>query len=45
MGNMDSFTVAVLCGAAAVIIGFILMMVFDKKRTAAPGGTSKPTGK
>jgi NADH:ubiquinone oxidoreductase subunit 6 (subunit J) len=45
MDKMDSFTVAVLCGAAGVIVGFVLMMVFDKKRTAASSGTSKPTGK
>ena len=42
---MDSFTIAVLVGAAGVIVGFILMMVFDKKRTNPPGGPAKPTGK
>jgi hypothetical protein len=39
---MDNFTIAVLAGAAAVIIGFVLMMVFDKKSTSLP---SKPAGK
>jgi NADH:ubiquinone oxidoreductase subunit 6 (subunit J) len=32
MEKMDSFTIAVLLGAVGVIAGFILMMVFDKKR-------------
>jgi hypothetical protein len=45
MEKMDSFTVAVLIGAAGVIVGFILMMVFDKKRTNTPSGPVKPTGK
>jgi NADH:ubiquinone oxidoreductase subunit 6 (subunit J) len=45
MEKMDSFTVAVLIGAAGVIVGFILMMVFDKKRTKAPSAPVKPTGK
>lgn len=44
MEKFDSFTVAVLCGAAGVIIGFILMMVFDKKRSAVSDST-KPAGK
>ncbi|HET9131401.1 MAG TPA: hypothetical protein VFO86_10660 [Terriglobia bacterium] len=44
---MDSFTIAVLVGAAGVIVGFILMMAFDKKRTKpqAPSAPVKPTGK
>ncbi|HLQ76691.1 MAG TPA: hypothetical protein VK210_05020 [Terriglobia bacterium] len=42
---MDNFTIAVLCGAAGVILGFILMMVFDKKRTNASNGPAKPAGK
>jgi hypothetical protein len=47
MEKMDSFTIAVLIGAAAVIVGFILMMAFDKKRTKAPTPSApvKPTGK
>jgi hypothetical protein len=45
MEKMDSFTIAVLIGAAGVIVGFILMMVFDKKRTNAPSAPVKPTGK
>jgi hypothetical protein len=37
MGNMDSFTIAVLAGAALVILVFGVMMVFDKgKPPAAP---------
>jgi NADH:ubiquinone oxidoreductase subunit 6 (subunit J) len=45
MEKMDSFTIAVLLGAVGVIAGFILMMVFDKKKSAAPAPTGKPSGK
>jgi hypothetical protein len=45
MDKMDNFTIAVLCGAAAVIVGFILMMVFDKKNSTSPNGPVKPAGK
>jgi hypothetical protein len=45
MEKMDSFTVAVLIGAAGVIVGFVLMMIFDKKRTNASSAPVKPTGK
>jgi NADH:ubiquinone oxidoreductase subunit 6 (subunit J) len=45
MEKMDSFTIAVLVGAAGVIIGFILMMAFDKKRTKPSDAPAKPTGK
>ena len=46
MGKMDNFTIAVLIGAAGVIVGFILMMVFDKKKTdSANPPAGKPSGK
>jgi len=45
MEKMDSFTIAVLVGAAAVILGFVLMMVLDKKRVNSANGPAKPTGK
>jgi len=46
MEKMDSFTIAVLIGAAGVIAGFILMMVLDKKSpNAAPSKPVKPIGK
>jgi hypothetical protein len=45
MEKMDSFTIAVLIGAAGVIAGFILMMVFDKKSTSASNRPVKPSGK
>jgi hypothetical protein len=45
MERMDSFTIAVLIGAAAVIAGFLLMMVLDKKVAKTPIKTVKPTGK
>ena|GEM_PF-4891584 len=45
MEKMDSFTVAVLGGAVAVIIGFIVMMVFDKKQNSSSSGPTKPAGK
>jgi hypothetical protein len=45
MEKMDSFTIAVLIGAAGVIAGFILLMVLDKKGAKAPIKVVKPTGK
>lgn len=45
MGKFDSFTIAVLGGAVAVIVGFILMMVFDKKRSTDASDPTKPAGK
>jgi hypothetical protein len=45
MEKMDSFTVAVLIGAAGVVLGFILMMIFDRKRTKTTSAPVKPTGK
>jgi len=45
MDKMDSFTVAVLIGGASVIVVFILMMVFDKKRNRPATSPVKPTGK
>jgi len=46
MGNMDSFTIAVLAGAAAVILVFGLMIVLDKgKPTVAPATAPARAGK
>jgi len=45
MEKMDSFTIAVLIGAAGVIVGFVLMMVLDKKKTNTSNSPVKPTGK
>ncbi len=45
MEKMDSFTIAVLLGAVGVIIGFLLMMIFDKKRSAPASAPTKPAGK
>jgi hypothetical protein len=45
MEKMDSFTIAVLIGAAGVIAGFVLLMVLDKKAAKAPIKAVKPIGK
>lgn len=36
MRNFDSFTIAVLAGAAIVILGFLLMLIMDKGKRATP---------
>jgi len=45
MEKMDSFTIAVLLGGVGVIAGFVLMMIFDKKKSAPPAPTVKSSGK
>ncbi len=40
MGNMDSFTIAVLVGAAVVLLVFVLMIVMDKGKPAVPPATA-----
>jgi len=45
---MDNFTIAVLLGAAGVVLGFGLMFLFDKKveipESAPPAGPATPAG-
>jgi hypothetical protein len=46
MGNMDSFTIAILAGAAVVILIFGAMIVLDKgKPTGSSAPASAKTGK
>ena len=45
MGHMDNFTIAILAGAAAVILVFGLMIVLDKGTPVPPANTSAKTTK
>jgi hypothetical protein len=45
MGNMDSFTIAVLAGAALVILVFVLLIVLDKGKPSVPAAAPARAGK
>lgn len=47
MGNLDSFSMAVLAGAVLVVVVFGVLMLMDKGKPATPSATtsSKVAGK